>query len=154
MAWVLENSQAEGYGRLVLLAIANHADHSGTNAFPSVEKIAHEARVSRATVFRVLPKLVGLGELTIEKGGAGAGSTNRYHVQMKGSQTATLQGSQAETLQPQIRVSETPNKGLTAATQTVIPRTELHAGARARALQSVRDCLATATPTTPKKGSP
>lgn len=126
MAWVLEHSQAEGLHRLVLMAIANHADQTGTNAFPSVDQIAREARVHRATVYRALPALVELGELEIRRGGSGPGATNLYRVLMRGSHDATGQGSHGAK-----KGSHEPlKKGRTGATQTVIPRTELHAGAR------------------------
>ena len=85
VAWVLEHSESRQAPRLVLLAIANHADATGRNAWPSVEQIAREARVGRSTVFECLPKLVELGELKITPGGRGPRSTNVYQIQMEGS---------------------------------------------------------------------
>lgn len=77
MAWVLQHSKAEGSERLVLLAIANHADGAGQVAWPRVELLAEEAKVSRRTVFRALESLVLLGEIEIQSG-RGRGMTNTY----------------------------------------------------------------------------
>ena len=79
MAWVLEHSEADGHDRLVLLAIANHANADGAAAWPSVTRIAAEARVDRATVYRALHRLVEIGELEITPGG-GRGVTNQYRL--------------------------------------------------------------------------
>lgn len=93
MAWVLERSESEGSDRLVLLAIANHADARGGLAFPSVRQLALEARVDRATVYRSLARLTsprcegGLDELEVKSGG-GRGHPNTYTL--KGLQDATV----------------------------------------------------------------
>lgn len=89
MGWVLEHSHAQGLDRLVLLAIANHADAKGLNAWPSVDLIVSEARVGRATVFRSLERLQRLGELEVLKGG-GRGNRNHYRIPMKRSHGETL----------------------------------------------------------------
>lgn len=99
IAWVLENSEALAAHRLVLLAIANHADASGWNAYPSVPSIAHEARVDRATVFRAIAALEESGELVVRRV---AGRSNRYGIAaLMGSQDATgkakVEGSQDAT---------------------------------------------------------
>lgn len=104
MAWVLESSRSEGSDRLVLLAIANHADATGGLSWPSVELIGKEARVSRATVFRSLDSLRALGELEFVSGG-GRGKTNRY-------QLVTWKRCQDETLSTET-VSSTQLNGLT-----------------------------------------
>jgi hypothetical protein len=59
---VWEDSRAIGADLLVLLAMADWADHSG-RCFPSYGQIALKARVSRATVANAVRRLVGLGEL-------------------------------------------------------------------------------------------
>lgn len=79
MAWVLAHSKAEASHRLVLLAIANHADAQGAVAWPKVDLLAAEAHVSRRTVFRALEALVALGELEILSG-KGRGSVNVYRL--------------------------------------------------------------------------
>lgn len=90
IAWVLEHSIAEGYDRLVLLAIANHCDARGFNAFPAIERIAIEARVSRSTVFKAIHGLAGIGELEVVARGGGRSKANHYRLPMKPSVSATL----------------------------------------------------------------
>ncbi|WP_328533218.1 helix-turn-helix domain-containing protein [Micromonospora zamorensis] len=53
--------------RLVLVAIAAHANYETGDAFPSVATIAHHAGVSPRTVHRVLAKLVQLGRLVVRR---------------------------------------------------------------------------------------
>lgn len=79
MGWVLEHSQSEGSDRLVLLAIANHANSSGELAYPSAAMLAAEARVDRRTVFRCIHRLSAIGELDVARGG-GRGKTNSYRL--------------------------------------------------------------------------
>lgn len=95
VAWVLEHSEATLADRLVLIAIANHADARGWNAYPAVPLIAVEARVDRATVFRALDALEESGELTIKRR---PGKANMYGIPaLMGSQDATGMGSQDAT---------------------------------------------------------
>lgn len=77
VAWVLEHSQAKLADRLVLIAIANHADARGVNAWPSLPKIAEEAGVHETTVWRSVKVLEELGELTVERR---PGKPNRYNL--------------------------------------------------------------------------
>lgn len=142
IAWVLENSTSELADRLVLLAIANHADAHGHNAWPSVDQIAKEARVSRSTVFRCLHRLSNLGEVTVTSGGHGPGSTNTYQIEMEGSEFETLnkgvKGSQSETKRVSNcdkRVSPVNHKP----SLTVLEPTT--AGARVREAPPCADCL-------------
>jgi hypothetical protein len=88
LSWVLEESQASGHARLVLLALANHASSRGHNACCGFHTIGREAKVSRSTVIRCLDELEALGEVLIypQKGVQGrGGKTNRYELpQMAG----------------------------------------------------------------------
>ncbi len=77
ISWVLENSQARLGDRCVLIAIANHADSRGNNAWPSVRTIAREARLSTRQVQHALKRLCQIGELEVQWG-AGPHGTNRY----------------------------------------------------------------------------
>jgi hypothetical protein len=93
MNWVWEHSPTSGNERLVLLAIADCADDSGGNAWPSVGKLASKARLDPRTVQRVIARLEGDGHLIVERG-AGRRGTNVYHVvihspQQDPRQTAT-----------------------------------------------------------------
>lgn len=90
VAWVLEHSEATLADRLVLIAIANHCDGRGVNAWPAAERIAHEAKVHRATVFRALETLEESGELTVKRR---PGRPNTYGIpSLMGSQDATGRG--------------------------------------------------------------
>lgn len=102
MSWVFEHSRSTLADRLVLLAIADHANHDGLDAFPSVDTIARKARVSRATVQRSLARLVELKELEVEHG-SGRGHMSRYRVLTKGPQIEAL---------PLERASSAQQKGL------------------------------------------
>lgn len=83
MSWVFDHSQSHLAARLVLLAIANHANAEGWNAFPSVAKIAREAHVSDRQVQRALIDLAASGELLVCFGG-GPNGAHAYKVQMGG----------------------------------------------------------------------
>jgi Helix-turn-helix domain len=79
MSWVIEKSRHKGSVFVVLLVIANHAQSDGTGAWPSVETIAREARITARHVARILPKLKDSGELAIEEG-SGPHGTNLYSL--------------------------------------------------------------------------
>jgi len=68
MSAVWDSSRSTGNARLVLLAIADSADHDGTNAWPAVATIATKTRLSRRTVQRQIKELVALGELAVVAG--------------------------------------------------------------------------------------
>lgn len=104
IAHVLEHSESRGFPRLVLLAIANHADAFGMNAYPSIGKIAQEARIHRATVYRSLEVLEEAGEIEITM----TGGLRHYRVQGvaacdKVSQRATEKVSHAATDRRSVR---------------------------------------------------
>ena len=59
---VWANSNAKGTARLVLLAIADHANPSGV-AWPSLRRIAQYANVDKSNVSRAIKSLIQIGEL-------------------------------------------------------------------------------------------
>ncbi len=77
---VLERSKTKGAQRLILLVIAEHADHSGI-AWPSVQTIARLANCSARYVKDTIAKLKS-GELVLERGG-GRGRSNRYRIPLE-----------------------------------------------------------------------
>jgi hypothetical protein len=83
MAWVLEESKSHLAARLVLLSIANHANHQGEQAWPSVPKIAQEAHVSERQVQRAIRELCRIGELIVYLK-AGFSQANMYRIVMGG----------------------------------------------------------------------
>src|ERR1044072_9077547 len=86
MTWVWEHSWVKGSELLLLLAIADHADDQGRNAWPSIARLAERTRVDRRTVQRLLRRLAQQGCLAVEHTDGPRG-TNRYTVLMR---TATL----------------------------------------------------------------
>lgn len=79
MTWVLENSESKGLARLVLIALAYHANRESGACFPSMRTIAAEAGISVGVVPKLTKKLVELGELEVEKAGDSRRST-RYRL--------------------------------------------------------------------------
>ena len=63
VTWVLEHSEATLGSRLVLLSIASHANREGKSAWPSVDTICLEAKLSRREVQYALRSLEASGEL-------------------------------------------------------------------------------------------
>jgi len=63
LVWELDLPQRD---LLVLLALADHADHEGGNAYPSLALIAWKVNVSERTVQRAIAKLVNQGVLEAE----------------------------------------------------------------------------------------
>jgi hypothetical protein len=74
MVWVLDWSASTGATRLVAIALAEHADRKGANAWPSLGTLTAKAKVDRRTAQRALHDLGVAGEIertgTSEKGTA------------------------------------------------------------------------------------
>jgi hypothetical protein len=79
--WVWEFSRSTGTTKLVLLAIADHADPTGDNAFPSVARLCARTGLSERTIHAATRELVRLGELEIDRHGGRRG-TNLYRIWM------------------------------------------------------------------------
>ncbi len=77
VTWVLEQSESTLGARLVLLAIASHANREGKNSWPSTDTIALETRLSIRDVYYCLKMLRDSGELAIRSGKT-KGVANRY----------------------------------------------------------------------------
>lgn len=106
VAWVLEHSSAKLADRLVLIAIANHADARGWNAWPSIDKIAEEAGVHEVTVWRSVKALEELGEIVAERR---PGRPNRYRLPaLDPLQSATGEGLQDARGRPPAICNEPP----------------------------------------------
>jgi hypothetical protein len=81
LAWVFDHSPVEHRGDLlVLLVLADHAHDDGTSAYPSVEKIARKARLTRRGTQVALRRLERVG--AIEPAGKGPRGTTAYRVVM------------------------------------------------------------------------
>lgn len=79
LSWVFDHSPTTGSDRLVLLAIANHADIEGAHSFPGIDTLAREARVSRATAKRAIRGLEDHQHIDVVHG-IGRGHPNLYRV--------------------------------------------------------------------------
>lgn len=81
--WVWDHSKSSGNDRLVLLKIADEADHDGTNTFPSMKTLARTTRVNERTIMRSVKRLEEMGELLVRRPDKyGAGHHNYYVVLM------------------------------------------------------------------------
>lgn len=76
---IWEKSNVKGSPRLLLLAIAKHANHDGTNAYPSLATLAHLTKLSHSQVCLILRQLVKDGHVRIEHG-AGPKGSNAYTI--------------------------------------------------------------------------
>ncbi|HEX7325330.1 MAG TPA: helix-turn-helix domain-containing protein [Rhodanobacteraceae bacterium] len=79
LSYVLEHCEARLGDRLVMIAVANHADDHGSRAYPSVPTLAREARMSERQVRRSLRRLERAGELGTQ-GQGGPHGTNVYCI--------------------------------------------------------------------------
>jgi hypothetical protein len=77
LSWVFDHSESRLAARHVLLSIANHANSSGRDSWPSIPRIAKEAKISCREVYRCLQELVTIGELRIQNS-AGPHGCNLY----------------------------------------------------------------------------
>lgn len=83
MAWVFRHSEATLSDRLVLLALADYAHDDGTNAFPTVDKLANKARVGKSTARAALRRLEDVG--AIKQTGPMPWGAMSYAILMKGA---------------------------------------------------------------------
>lgn len=80
MSAVWERSRAKGGDKLLLLAIADHADDDGKNAFPSNELLCEKCGgVDESTIRRGLARLKRLGELKVFPNAGGTPEWRRKH---------------------------------------------------------------------------
>jgi hypothetical protein len=111
---VLKHSQSREGARLVLLALAYHADARGLNAFPSVHTLADECKLSRRQVQYNLRALEALGEVRCRQG-TGRGRVSVYDILIvKGATDFTLSDDkERSTLHPldEERAQSTTHKG-------------------------------------------
>ena len=88
LSWVFEHSESRLGARHVLLSIANHAKSDGSGAWPSVQTIARESRLSEREVQYAFKELEVLGELE-RRMGAGKNGTTIYSLpKMRGAKFA------------------------------------------------------------------
>ncbi len=79
LSYVWHNSKAKGSARLVLAALADHADHKGEVCM-SQRDLGQLVALSKTSVVEATEKLIEIGELRIVGGGKGRGNPLRYWV--------------------------------------------------------------------------
>jgi hypothetical protein len=80
LVWVIEHSQSRLSDRCVLVSIANHINQQG-KAWPGVDTISHEAKVSPRQVQISVTRLTKTGELSVARN-QGPRRTNLYELPM------------------------------------------------------------------------
>jgi hypothetical protein len=89
--WVWEHSESRGLDRLVLLAIADEANHRGEQARASLEDLSSKSKVAKSTVQGCTKRLESLGELEVTVQGNGRGRATVYAL--KGMRKGTSDGT-------------------------------------------------------------
>jgi hypothetical protein len=91
VAWALEQDIRDPHQKLILISLANHADHTTGLCWPSHSTIAREASCDRRTVIRRLPMLEVAGYIEIKRSTEGKRKlVNTYRLLVKGSVQQTL----------------------------------------------------------------
>jgi hypothetical protein len=95
MSWVFDQSAVTHRGDLlVLLVLADHAHDDGSSAYPSVDKIATKARLTRRGTQLALRRLEQCGAITPE--GRGPKGTTSYRIAMGANSLRSAPSSQGE----------------------------------------------------------
>jgi hypothetical protein len=90
---VWEHSRSEGGDKLVLLALAEHADKDTREAWPSIDRLSSWTGLGRRSVQRSLRKLERLREVVPVALGGGRQQSARYRiVPREGAMQPTLDG--------------------------------------------------------------
>lgn len=87
--WAWAAPVASSSERLVLLALAKHADEDG-GSFPSADTLAEETRLNRKTVFSALTSLCE-GGLIVRSCRSGQGRRNQYELRIDSTENGTYQ---------------------------------------------------------------
>ena len=69
--------------KLVLLAMADHADHEGRNVHPSIDLVAWKTGYSPRQVQRIVHELTDAGILEVQELGTGRGKPTHYRVDIE-----------------------------------------------------------------------
>jgi len=88
MSMVFESRGPESTEKLVLLALADHANDDGLSIYPSVERVANKTALSERTVQLTIKKLVEETHLLqLVRAGGGRYTTNEYRILVKNLQS-------------------------------------------------------------------
>ncbi|MGY4294601.1 hypothetical protein ACVWXN_002696 [Bradyrhizobium sp. i1.4.4] len=78
VGWALDQEIRDPWAKLILISLANHADHTTGLCWPSMRLIGKESSCRRETVLRKLPELEAAGFIQIIK--ARKGDRRRVHT--------------------------------------------------------------------------
>ena len=104
-----ESSTLKGSALLLILAIARHANHDGTGAYPSLATLKRLTRLSHSQVCLLLRQLVEEGHLSVRHGG-GPGGTNVYTIMRTWDTQANPKIGHAKTAHATARPKIGPNQ--------------------------------------------
>lgn len=109
--WVWNHSRARQSTLLIAIALAEHAHHDGSGAYPSIATLALKARCSERQVQRAIRDLVALGEITIDPN-AGPRGVNVYTFTL----TVTTPVSPRQNVTPTNRTARGDKSGINGVT--------------------------------------
>ncbi len=98
MQTVFERSRSRGTARVVMLALADHADEDLV-AYPSLTRLAQYANVDRRSAIRAVNRLVELGELV--RIGTGRRASTIYRIVLDERPTSDADVTSANEATPQ-----------------------------------------------------
>lgn len=78
-----QDARLESNRRFVMVALADHADHSGKNAYPGIELLARKTGFTERSVQRILQSLILEGWISVDRRSGGRGVLNGYSFNME-----------------------------------------------------------------------
>lgn len=96
MAWAVKQKTGDALGRCLLLTLANYSDEHG-KCWPSLNRLADDCEMHRATVIRKLEALCERGLISREQKATPAGTYNVYTLSLTATPSRTEQLPQSHT---------------------------------------------------------
>lgn len=78
-----QDDRLESNRRFVMVALADHADHNGKNAYPGIELLARKTGYTERSVQRILQSLILEGWISADRRSGGRGILNGYSFNME-----------------------------------------------------------------------
>lgn len=110
MAWAFGVQGVTSTQKLVLLALADHANEHG-ECWPGLTKLGAKCCLTRRSAYRTLGELRDLGLVAVIQDGTRAGETNRYRLNLAWGQKVPRDGKTLGTKSPQPRDRKSPEVG-------------------------------------------
>ena len=105
MAWAVKQKTGDALGRCLLLTLANYADEHG-KCWPSLNRLADDCEMHRATVIRKLEGLCERGLISREQKTTPAGTYNVYTLSLSATPSSTERLPQSHTATPLVAQSD------------------------------------------------